>query len=189
LLLSKPFVKKLTWSSAIDSKGKPLLTPNNETNPGGVKTCPAVRGATNWYSTAFNPRTNLYYVMVVEDCSMYRQAKQGGFGFIDNPRDPGMKFLRALNIETGEIAWEIPQIGPVERNYSGVLATSTGLVFYGESSGAFAAVDAKNGKTLWHFDAGSVWKGSPMTYTAAGRQYIAIASGANILSFALPDTQ
>jgi PQQ-dependent dehydrogenase (methanol/ethanol family) len=189
LLLSKPFVKKLTWSSAIDSKGNPLLTPNNETNTGGVKTCPAVRGATNWYSTAFDPRSNLYYVMVVEDCSIYRQAKQGGFGFIDNPRDPGMKFLRALNMETGEIAWEIPQIGSVERNYSGVLATSTGLVFYGESSGAFAAVDAKNGKTLWHFDAGSVWKASPMTYTAAGRQYIAIASGANILSFALPDTR
>jgi PQQ-dependent dehydrogenase (methanol/ethanol family) len=189
LLLSKPFVKKLTWSSAVDSAGKPRLTANNETNPGGVKTCPAVRGATNWYSTAFNPQTRLYYVMVVEDCSMYRQAPQGGFGFIDDPRDPGMKYLRALNIETGEIAWEIPQIGPVERNYSGVLGTSTGLVFYGESSGAFAAVDAKNGKTLWHFDAGSTWKASPMTYTVAGRQYIAIASGANILAFALPDAK
>jgi alcohol dehydrogenase (cytochrome c) len=189
LLLSKPFVKKLSWSSEVDSKGLPQLTPNNETNPGGVKTCPAVRGATNWYSTAFSPQTNLYYVMVVEDCSLYRQAKQGGFGFIDDPRDPGMKYLRALNIETGEIAWEIPQVGPAERNYSGVLATASGLVFYGESTGAFAAVDAKNGKTLWHFDAGSVWKASPMTYTVAGRQYIAIASGANILAFALPDAK
>jgi PQQ-dependent dehydrogenase (methanol/ethanol family) len=189
LLLSKPFVEKLSWSSEVDSKGLPQLTANNETNPGGVKTCPAVRGATNWYSTAFSPQTNLYYVMVVEDCSLYRQAKQGGFGLIDDPRDPGMKYLRALNIETGEIAWEIPQIGPVERNYSGVLATASGLVFYGESTGAFAAVDAKKGKTLWHFDAGSVWKGSPMTYTVAGRQYIAIASGANILTFALPDAK
>jgi alcohol dehydrogenase (cytochrome c) len=50
-------------------------------------------------------------------------------------------------------------------------------------------VDAKNGKTLWHFDAGSTWKASPMTYTVAGRQYIAIASGANILAFALPDAK
>ncbi|MEO8050157.1 MAG: PQQ-binding-like beta-propeller repeat protein [Acidobacteriota bacterium] len=188
LLLSKPFVKKLTWSDAIDSAGRPQVTSNNETTPGGVKTCPAVRGATNWYSTAFNPQTKLYYVMVVEDCSTYRKAKQGGFGFLDDPRDPAMKYLRALDIETGNIAWEIPQVGPVERNYSGVLATSTGLVFYGESSGAFAAVDAKNGKTLWHFGAGSVWKGSPMTYTVAGRQYVAVASGANIIAFALPAT-
>jgi PQQ-dependent dehydrogenase (methanol/ethanol family) len=186
-LLGKPFVKKLTWSSGLDAGGHPVLTPNNETTPGGVKTCPAVRGATNWYSPAFSPQTGLYYVMVVEDCGMYRQSKQGGFGFLNNPQDPGMKYLRALNVETGEIAWEIPQIGPVERNYSGVLATAGGVVFYGETSGGFAAVDARGGTTLWHFEAGSQWKGSPMTYTAAGRQYVAIASGANILSFALSD--
>ena len=37
------------------------------------------------------------------------------------------------------------------------------------------------------FEAGSEWKGSPMTYTVAGRQYVAIASGANILAFAVPE--
>ena len=186
-LLGKPFVRKLTWSSGLDASGHPILTPNNETKPGGVKTCPAVRGATNWYSPAFSPQTGLYYIVVVEDCGMYRQSKQGGFGFLNNPQDPGMKYLRALNVETGEIAWEIPQIGPVERNYSGVLATAGEIVFYGEKSGGFAAVDARSGTTLWRFEAGSQWKGSPMTYTAAGRQYVAIASGANILSFALPE--
>ncbi len=185
-LFGAPFVKKLTWSTGLDETGRPILSPNNETRPGSVKTCPAVRGATNWYSPAFSPKTGLYYFMVVEDCGVYRQAKQGGFGFLDDPRDPGRKYLRALNIETGEVAWEIPQTGPVERNYSGVLATAGGVVFYGETSGGFAAVDAIAGATLWHFDAGSSWKGSPMTYTVEGRQYVAIASGANILSFALP---
>lgn len=189
LLLSKPFIKKLTWSSAVDTSGRPVLTANNEVTAGGVKTCPPPRGATNWYSPAFNPLTGLYYVMVVEDCGFYWTARLGGMGSVDSPRDPGQKWLRAINIETGEIAWEIPQIGPVEQNYSGVLTTATGLVFYGETGGAFAAVDAKNGKTLWHFGTNSVWKASPMTYTAAGRQYIAIASGANILSFALPETK
>jgi len=118
---------------------------------------------------------------------MYRQAKQGGFGFLSDPKNPGIKYLRALNIETGALAWEIPQVGPPERNYSGVLATAGGLVFYGESSGGFAAVDAKTGNTLWHFEAGGQWKASPMTYAVNGRQYVAIASGANILTFALPD--
>ena len=185
-LLGTPFVKKMTWASGIDSNGRPILTANNAVPPTGVKACPAVRGATNWYSPAFSPLTGLYYLMVVEDCGSYRQARQGGFGFLDNPKDPGRKLLRALDVQTGAIQWEIPQIGPVEKNYSGVLATAGGLVFYGETSGGFAAVDAKTGKTLWHFEAGNTWKGSPMTYTVGGRQYVAVASGANILSFALP---
>jgi glucose dehydrogenase len=32
-----------------------------------------------------------------------------------------------------------------------------------------------------------VWKASPMTYTVNGKQYVAIAAGGNVLSFALRD--
>jgi alcohol dehydrogenase (cytochrome c) len=185
-LFATLFVKKLTWSSGSDAAGRPILTPINETNPAGVMTCPAVRGATNWYSSAYSPQTDLYYLMVVEDCGMYWQAKLGGYGFVDDPKDPGVKYLRPLNMETGRVAWEIAQIGPVERNYSGVLATADGLVFYGESTGGFEAVDAKTGVTSWHFEGGDRFKASPITYTIEGRQYVAIASGSNILAFALP---
>jgi PQQ-dependent dehydrogenase (methanol/ethanol family) len=188
-VFAAPLVKKLTWASGIDDKGRPKLTPNNETTQTNTVTCPAVRGATNWYAPAFSPRTGLFYVMTVEDCGSYRQAPLGGFGFLNNPRDPGMKYIRAINIETGTVVWEIPQVGPVEKNYSGVLATAGDLVFYGETSGGFAAVDAKSGKTLWHFEAGNIWKGSPMTYMVGGRQYIAVAAGSNIVSFALPDAE
>jgi PQQ-dependent dehydrogenase (methanol/ethanol family) len=187
LLQSSPLVKKLTWASAVAKDGRPELLPANETSPGGVKTCPAVRGATNWYSTAYNPSTNSYYVMTVEDCTLYRKSLNGGYGRIDDPSDPAMKYLRAFDIDTGGVAWELPLIGPAEANYSGVLSTAGGLVFFGETSGGFAAVDAKTGKYLWHFEANQPWKASPMTYTVAGRQYVAIASGANILSFSLPD--
>src|SRR2546421_5425197 len=95
----------------------------------------------------------------------------------------------ALNIATGEMVWEIPQLGPQEANYSGVLSTAGGLLFYGETGGRFAAVDAKTGKTLVTFKAAEPWKASPMTYMVKGRQHVAIASGGNILSFALPDRQ
>jgi PQQ-dependent dehydrogenase (methanol/ethanol family) len=189
LLLAKPFVKKLTWASGIGPDGRPQLLPGNEVKAQPVKACPAVRGATNWYSTAYNPATGLYYVMSVEDCSMYWKARDGGFAWINDPADPGMKYLRALEVETGKIVWEIPQIGHTEANYSGVLSTAGGLVFYGESSGGFAAVDAKTGRTLWHFEANQPWKASPITYQVNGRQYVAIASGANILSFALAEKE
>ena len=105
-------IRDRTWASGIDASGRPILTPDNDTKPGNTITCPAVRGATNWYSPAYSPRTNLFYFMAVEDCGSYRQAKQGGFGFLNNPRDPGLKYIRALDIETGKTAWEIQQIGP-----------------------------------------------------------------------------
>jgi len=187
LLQATPMVKKLTWASAIGSNGRPELLPANETTKSGVKTCPAVRGATNWYSTAYNPSTRLYYVMTVEDCSIYHKAHDGGYGRVNDPTDPPIKVLRAIAVDTGKIAWEIPLIGPPERNYAGVLSTAGGLVFFGETSGGFAAVDAATGKYLWHFEANAPWKASPMTYMVEGRQYVAIASSSDILSFALGD--
>jgi alcohol dehydrogenase (cytochrome c) len=123
--------------------------------------------------------------MAVEDCTIYRQSKLGGYVPYNDPSDPPSKVLRALDIETGKIVWEIAQVGPPESNYSGVLSTAGGTLFYGESGGGFAAVDAKTGRTLWHFETNQIWKASPMTYMAAGRQFVAIASGGNILSFAV----
>jgi PQQ-dependent dehydrogenase (methanol/ethanol family) len=187
-LLASKMVDKLTWASGINQEAwNPELLPANETTEQGVLTCPAVRGATNWYSTAYNPSTRLYYVMTVEDCTYYRKADDGGYGRYSDPLDPARKILRAFDIETGKIAWQIDMSGPVQSNYSGVLTTSGGLVFFGESSGGFAAVDASTGKYLWHFEANHPIKASPMTYEVNGKQYVAIASGANILSFALPD--
>lgn len=186
-LLGKPFVKKVNWASGIGPDGKPQLLPANQPTKAGVKTCPSVRGATNWYSTSFHPGTKLFYVMAVEDCSIYTQSQRGGYEGYRVPSDSGLRYLRALDITTGEMAWEIPQVGPQEANYSGVLTTAGGLLFYGEAGGRFAAVDAKTGKTLSTFKANESWRGSPMTYIVNGRQHVAIASGGNILSFALGD--
>lgn len=185
LLLAKPFVKRLNWASGVGSDGRPQLLEGNEPTRAGVKGCPAVRGATNWYSTAFNPETKLFYVMAVEDCSIYKLSQLGGYLGVRDPLSPPEKYLRALNVETGEVVWEIPQVGAPEANYSGVLSTAGGVLFYGETGGGFAAVDARSGKTLWHFETNAQWKASPMTYTVNGRQYVAIASGGNILAFAL----
>jgi PQQ-dependent dehydrogenase (methanol/ethanol family) len=185
-LLGQPFVRRLTWASGIDAKGRPQLLDGNKPTRSGTKTCPAVRGATNWYSTAFHPKTRLFYVMAVEDCNLYRQAGLGGYIPLRDRANPAEKYLRALDIETGKIVWEVPQVGPPEANYSGVLSTEGGLVFYGETGGSFAAVDASTGGTLWHFPTGQQWKASPMTYMVSGRQYVAIAAGGNVLSFALP---
>lgn len=184
-LLGTPFVKKLTWASGIGKDGRPVLVEGNQPTRMGTKACPAVRGATNWYSTAYHPGTRLFYVMAVEDCNIYQQSALGGYVPYQDPKDPPLKVLRALDMETGKVAWEIVQTGAPEANYSGVLTTAGGLLFYGETGGGFAAVDAKTGKTLWHFETGQIWKASPMTYLMNGKQYVAIAAGANIVAFAV----
>ena len=187
-LLATKMVDKLNWASGISPVDwTPQLLPANETDMKGVKTAPAVRGATNWYSTAYSPATRLYYVMTVEDYTIYRKAEDGGYGRYNNPNDPPQKILRAFDIDTGKVAWQIVFPGPVQTNYSGVLSTAGGLLFFGESTGGFAAVDARTGKYLWHFETNRPMKASPMTYAVNGRQYVAIAAGSNVLAFALPE--
>jgi alcohol dehydrogenase (cytochrome c) len=193
VLMAEPFVRNLTWAKGIGSDGRPVHVPGDEPTPQGVRVCPSVTGAANWPSTAFNPGTGLFYVMASESCNIYTksddqwtagQSYYGG-GSHRSPADAGGQFLRALDLQTGKIAWELAQVGEGSTT-SGVLATSGGLVFYGDNNGAFVGVDAKTGKPLWHFNTGQPWKASPMTYMLDGNQYIGVAAGSTIMAFRLP---
>lgn len=192
LLSGTPFVEKLTWASGIGADGRPKLLPGADPTPQGTRVCPAVEGATNWMSTAYSPRTRLYYVQALESCNIYTKSaawwKPGesfyGGGARRIPGEPGRKVLRALDIETGKIGWEVPQTGSAD-SWGGVLATAGGLVFFGDDSGAFAAVAADTGKPLWHFHTSTVWKASPMTYAVDGHQFVAVAAGGNVIAFGL----
>jgi alcohol dehydrogenase (cytochrome c) len=191
LLLAKPFVKKLTWAREIGGDGRPVLNPGQEPTRDGIEVCPAVEGATNWFSTSFHPATGLYYVQALEKCTVYTRTpgewlagKSYYGGSTREAEEPGQKVLRAIDLKTGAIAWELPQTGPAQ-SWGGTLATASGLVFFGEDGGALMAVDASTGTPLWHFQANTLWKASPMTYMFDGRQHIAVAAGSSILSFAL----
>ena len=167
LLLAKPFLHRVDWASAIGPDGKPVVT-----NPRG---CPS--DAANWDSTAFSPSTHLYYFLALEECV------GGPTGY---PEQTGQRFLRAINIETGQTVWEVPQPGPARaKTWSGVLATAGNLIFYGQPNGGFAAVDQRNGKTLWQFPTNVRMKASPMTFAVGGKQYVVVAAGPNIICFGL----
>ena len=192
LLRATPFVKKLTWAREIGADGRPVLNPDQEPTREGRRVCPAVEGATNWFSTSFNPATGLYYVQTLEKCSVYTRTagewRAGRSYYSGSTRsasdEPAQKVLRALDVRTGEIAWELPQTGPAH-SWGGTLTTAGGLVFFGEDSGALMAVDAAGGEPLWHFQTNQLWKASPMTYSFDGQQNVAVASGPNIIAFAL----
>jgi alcohol dehydrogenase (cytochrome c) len=67
------------------------------------------------------------------------------------------------------------------------MTTATGLVFFADDANSFEAADAKTGKSLWHFNTGQTLHASPMSYAVRGKQYVAIASGFDLFSFALPE--
>lgn len=176
LLLAEKFVRKLTWASGIDAAGRPVRVPERDVS------CPD--HATNWHATAFSPATRLYYVMATEKCVVKLSP---GSWKTERPReDPGKKYLRALDIETGKIVWEVPQEGPTDgKRVAGVLATAGGLLFYGDASGNFIAADERDGKTLWRMPLNATIKTSPMTFAVDGEQFVAIAVGSNIMCFGL----
>jgi glucose dehydrogenase len=166
--MAKPFLRRVDWASSIRPDGRPAVE-----DPRG---CPS--DAANWDATAFSPETRLYYVMALEECV---GDKPGGY-----PEQTGQRFLRALNIETGAIVWEVPQPGSARaKTWTGVLATAGGLVFYGQPNGSFAAVDQRTGQSLWQFPTNVRMKASPMTFSVGGAQYVAVAAGPNILCFGL----
>jgi alcohol dehydrogenase (cytochrome c) len=190
LLLAQPFVKKLTWAKEIAADGRPVLNPNQAPTKEGTVTCPAVEGATNWFSPSY--ARGLYYLQTLEKCNVYVKSDidwEAGKAFFGGAvrgveNDHPQKVLRAIDIHTGKIAWELPQKGHAE-SWGGTLATSTGLVFFCEDSGAFMAVDGANGNVLWNFQLNTNWKASPMTYVFDDKQYFAVAAGSDIVAFAI----
>jgi glucose dehydrogenase len=59
----------------------------------------------------------------------------------------------------------------------GALSTAGGLVFHGNIQGWFKALDARTGKVLWQFNAGSGISQGPIAYEVDGTQYVAVVSG------------
>jgi alcohol dehydrogenase (cytochrome c) len=186
------YTKELTWATGLDAKGRPIRVEGMEPKTEGTRVCPSLTGASNWYSTAFNPLTGLYYVQTEDKCGIFTRvdaAWEAGKGYMGGSfapaPEPAQRLLRAIDIQKGTTAWEVPQVGRAS-TWGGVLSTAGGLVFYGDDSGAFAAADATNGTVLWRFAANARWRASPMTYQFDGQQYIAVANGSTITVFAVP---
>lgn len=183
LLLAKTFLHQVNWATGIGPDGRPQLAVQPATASNRERTCPD--NAANWSSTAFSQTTRLYYLMTLEDCHPIDASSKPS----EERVKPGARYMRAINIDTGDVAWEIAQTGPVIlKTWSGVLATAGGIVFYGDPNGAFVAVDQHQGRTLWHFDTNVGMKASPMTFLVDGKQFVTVAAGSVFLCFGLPSS-
>ena len=188
------FAEKLNWAAGIDERGRPILSGIHPV-PEGVKICPGFQGATNWYSPSYNPATQLFYFLALEQCNIFfssakREEYKPGRTYYSTgaervPGERGQKVLLAYSVVTGKLVWKYPQVGDGD-SWGGTMTTAAGLVFFGDDAGEFEAVDARTGQPLWHFSTGQIVHASPMSYAVDGVQYVVIASGSDVFSFALP---
>ena len=187
------FVEKMNWAKGIDEHGRPIRT-GIKPEPEGTRICPSLMGATNWFSPSYNPSTHMFYFMAREDCDIFiasaeKQTYRPGQTYYNTgtkrvPRVSARKVLLAFDVLTGQPVWRYPQAG-VGDSAAGTMTTASGLVFFGDDVGEFEAVDARSGKALWHFNTGQTLHASPMSYSVAGVQYVAVAAGSDVFTFTL----
>ena len=168
-------------------------TPTRRPALEGTLTCPSVEGATNFFSTAYNPVTGLFYVNTLETVQRLHKNTDGGLAGRPRifrrrrrraPDDKAQKILRAFDIQTGKAVWELPQDGQGE-TWGGVMSTASGLVFYGDDGGELAVADATTGKKLWSFPFTESLHTSPMTYMFDNQQYVGMVVGSVVYVFGL----
>ena len=58
-----------------------------------------------------------------------------------------------------------------------VLTTGGGIGFVGDLDRTFRAFDVRTGDTLWETRLGTSVQGFPITFTAGGKQYVAVTTG------------
>jgi len=119
---------------------------------------------------------------------------------------PPWERLFAVNVNTGDIAWQVPlgiteSLPPGKQNtgkagaFAGPIATAGGLVFIGATSdNRFRAFDSKTGKELWVVKLAHSATAIPVTYQGKdGKQYVAVVAAGGgsgndqaLVAFALP---
>jgi outer membrane protein assembly factor BamB len=103
--------------------------------------------------------------------------------------------VRAFDPVTGDRRWEFKR---PDAWFFSVLSTGSDLVFSGvwgdpgsgvaasREDGYFYALDARTGQMLWRTAlSGRVFGGGPISYSAGGRQFIAVTAGNRLFAFAL----
>ncbi len=191
-LAATPFVRQ-TWNTGFDANGRPKLVPGWDSRPeGSIAVYPSLVGGTNFQAPSYSEQTGWVYVETSESGQRflrtpqeYEQGKQYQGGRGQGVGDLVNVNIKAIDPESGAIKWEYKlSRGSLS---AGVLATAGGLVFAATSEGNLIALDARTGAPLWHFSTGSVIAASPMSYAVDGKQFIAIAAGGMLYSFALPE--
>jgi alcohol dehydrogenase (cytochrome c) len=152
-----------------------------------VRFCPGITGGSEWNGAAYSPKSNAIYVGAVDWCASVQLKRDtttippAGTTWLGNenanpfgPASQARGWLTAFNADSGAVLWKFHAPHPM---LAAVTPTAGGLVFAADMSGELYAFDADNGKVLWKTNTGQSTGGGIISYSVAGRQFIAVASG------------
>jgi alcohol dehydrogenase (cytochrome c) len=201
-LSGTPFVYT-NWNAGFDANGRPNQVPgSNSSSTGSFFVYPTLGGGTNFQAPSYSPITGWMYLEYAENGQQYvstpvpyesgRQyigrTNAAGDPAAPKPGEPAASAgIKALDPETGKTMWDFKTFQGSLTN--GVLATAGNVLFGAIRDGNLVALDAKAGKHLWHFSTGGSMAASPISYAVNGRQFVAIAAGNTVYSFALPEAK
>jgi alcohol dehydrogenase (cytochrome c) len=155
----------------------------------GTVACPGILGGVEWNGPAYHPGTGLLYVPAVDWCWRFALTPddsvryQPGDNYLGGTVEPVGKpqgWLTAVDVHDGSVRWRYRSSMPM---VAAATTTGGGVVFTGEQTGDFLALDAATGKELFRFYTGGGLFGGIATYAVNGRQFVAATSGGGSLTF------
>ena len=182
-LLGEPYARQ-TWADGLDKNGRPIVRENAAPSKLGSLVCPDIHGGANWHPVSYDPASELFFVSARDGCGKYYRT---GHSIDYDLGEDVAQALRAIDIHTGEVKWEIPFLGDANKaiNHSGSMTTAGGLAFFTSRIGRIIAANAETGEVLWNFNLGGSVRSGPMTYAVGDRQYVGIVSKNGVFVFAL----
>ena len=188
---ANPYVYQDVFTSIDAITGRPEYDMSKKPGTGyEASFCPSLWGGKDWPPAAFDPNSRLLFIPANENvCStmvgeeieyspgrayMGRGTSDDGGFFVRDGADH-IGELQAWNVDTGERAWTTTF---ESHNWGPILATAGDLVFMGGTNDRkFRAFDSTSGEVLWEYPTNSGVIGVPVTFTADGKQYVAVQSG------------
>jgi len=183
-----PLIHTYNFVKSIDPKtgeliGRRDFTAGKATDP----LCPAIDGGVSWNSGSYSPKTGLFYKVGNEWCIALEVVKTTpvtepvtqlniGANFHEVPPPDGEIYghLDARDPITGDKKWEVRYPEPP---LSSVLSTGGNLVFLPDARGVVHAYNAETGSELWNHSDGLGHVGGIISYSAGGKQYVAVTVG------------
>lgn len=183
----------------------------------GTVLAPTTGGGANWGGVAIDPVRNRLVVNTSRAAEIIRlvprkaggtapRSPEGDASVVNSRYDvkrgvllsplglpctpPPWGALTAIDLDTGERAWEVP-LGTTSTlapfgialpwgtpNLGGAAITGGGLIFIGAAmDNRIRAFSVETGQELWAADLPAGGQASPMTYAVDGRQFVVIAAG------------